>query len=143
MIVLYSGRMKVRLILTMLAACLMLPVSADEETPLGKQMDALNDAYKAFRKETDPAKGAALAREAQAAVAKGLMEMPAMLTKMPEGPDKAKASAEYRKMMGQLFVALSEVEEAFLGGKVDQVATIVERLKEMRKAGHDKFIEEE
>lgn len=127
----------------MFAACLMLPVSADEETPLGKQMEAMNDAYKVFRKETDPVKGAALAREAQAAVAKGLMEMPAMLAKMPDGPDKAKASAEYRKMMGQLFVALCEVEEAFLGGKVDQVATIVDRLKEMKKAGHEKFMEEE
>jgi soluble cytochrome b562 len=135
--------MKVRLILTMFAACLMLPVSAEEETPLGKQMEAMNDAYKAFRKETDPAKGAALAREAQVAVAKGLTEAPAMLAKMPEGPEKAKASADYRKMMGQLFVALCEVEEAFLNGKVDQVATIVDRLKEMKKSGHEKFMEEE
>jgi soluble cytochrome b562 len=132
------------MILMVCAACLTAPfLAAEEETPLGKQMESMNDAYKAFRRETDPAKGAALAREAQQAVAKGLMEIPAMLAKMPEGPPKAKAAAEYRKMMGKLFVSLCEVEEAFLAGKIDQVATIVETLKEMKKTGHEKFMEDE
>jgi hypothetical protein len=135
--------MKKHLMLLGCAACLLMPVSAEEETPLGKQMEAFNDAYKAFRKETDPAKGAALAREAQQAVVKGLSELPSMLTKMPEGPDKAKAAAEYRKMMGRAFVALCEVEEAFLAGKPGEVAKIVDSLKGMKKAGHEKFMEEE
>ncbi len=125
------------------AACLVLPVFAEEDTPLGKQMESFNDAYKAFRKETDPAKGAAAAREAQQAVLKGLAETPAMLVKMPEGPAKAKAAAEYRKMLGKVFVTLCEVEEAFLAGKIDDVAKIVATLKDMKKEGHDKFIEEE
>lgn len=136
-------RMKARLILMTMAACLVLPVRAEEETPLGKQMEEMNDAYKVFRRETDPAKGAALARQAQQAIVKSFSEIPTLVTKMPEGPDKAKASAEYRKMMGQVYVALCEVEEAFLAGKVDQVATIVERLKELKKTGHEKFMEDE
>jgi soluble cytochrome b562 len=125
------------------AACLVLPLFAEEDTPLGKQMESFNDAYKVFRKETDPAKGAAAAREAQQAVIKGLAETPAMLVKMPEGPAKAKAAAEYRKMLGKVFVSLCEVEEAFLAGKIDDVAKIVATLKDMKKEGHDKFIEEE
>lgn len=124
-------------------ACLVLPISAEEETPLGKQMEAFNDAYKAFRRETDPAKGAALAREAQQAVVKGLGELPSMLAKMPDGAAKSKAAAEYRRMMAKLLVSLCEVEEAFLDGKTDKVAEIVESLKEMKKAGHDKFMEDE
>ncbi|MCU0749248.1 MAG: cytochrome b562 [Akkermansiaceae bacterium] len=135
--------MKARLILMTMAACLVLPVSAEEETQLGKQMEEMNDAYKVFRRETDPVKGAALAREAQQAIVKSFSEIPTLVTKMPDGPDKAKASAEYRKMMGQLYVALCEVEQAFLNGKVDEVATIVERLKEMKKTGHEKFMEDE
>lgn len=119
------------------------PVIHAEDTPLGKQMESMNDAYKAFRKETDPAKGAALAREAQEAVAKGFSELPELVKKMPEGPAKAKASAEYRKMMGKLYVALCEVEEAFLAGKIEDVAKIVESLKELKKSGHDKFMEDE
>ena len=135
--------MKFQLIMMSCAACLVLPVFAEEDTPLGKQMESFNDAYKVFRKETDPAKGAAAAREAQQAVIKGLAETPAMLVKMPEGPAKAKAAAEYRKMLGKVFVSLCEVEEAFLAGKIDDVAKIVATLKDMKKEGHDKFIEEE
>lgn len=137
--------MKLRLILMSCAACLVLPVFAQdkEDTPLGKQMDAFNTAYKAFRKETDSAKGAAQARDAQQAVIKGLGEAPEMLAKMPDGPAKAKASAEFRKMMSKVLVTLCEIEEAFLAGKPDDVAKGVTALKEMKKAGHDKFIEEE
>ena len=134
--------MKITTILMGCAACLLMPVSADE-TPLGKQMEAFNDTYKAFRKETDPAKGAALAREAQDIVLKGIVELPEMVGKMPDGPPKAKAAAEYRKMMGQLFVVLCQVEEAFLAGKTAEVANIIETLKDMKKEGHDKFMEDE
>ncbi|MGL5017264.1 MAG: cytochrome b562 [Luteolibacter sp.] len=120
-----------------------LPILAEEETPLGKQMEAMNDAYKAFRRETDPVKGAAQAREAQQAALKSASEVPTMLTKMPDSPEKAKALLEYRKMMGKLFVSFCEVEEAFLNGKIEDVAKIVESLKEQKKTGHDKFMEEE
>lgn len=135
--------MKTRWILLGCAACFILPLTADEDTPLGKQMEAMNDAYKAFRKETDPAKGAALAREAQQALAKSMGELPAMLAKMPEGPEKAKAAAEYRKMIGRCYVTLCEVEEAFLAGKPEEVEKLVASLKDMKKTGHDKFMEEE
>ena len=125
------------------AALAAAPVLQADDSPLGKQMESMNDAYKAFRKETDPSKGAALAREAQTAVARGLAELPELVKKMPDGPEKAKASAEYRKMMGKLYVTLCEVEEAFLVGNTDKVAEIVESLKEMKKSGHDKFMEDE
>jgi len=138
--------MKKQLFLLGCAAGLMLiPARAQEKehTALGKQMEEMNDAYKAFRKETDPVKGAALAREAQTAVLKGATEVPELLKEMPESPEKAKALAEYRKMIGKLYVTLCEVEEAFLNGKIDEVAKIVDTLKEMKKAGHKKFMKEE
>ena len=59
--------MKTRLIVAAVAACSVLPVSADE-TPLGEKMEALNDAYKGFRREKDPKTGAAEARKAQDAL---------------------------------------------------------------------------
>ncbi len=118
--------------------------AADEEsTPLGKQMETMNDAFKAFRKETDPVKGAAQAREAQMAALKGATEVPETIKAMPEGPAKAKAFAAYRKMIGKLYVALCEVEEAFLNGKIDEVVTLVDSLKEMKKAGHKEFVKDE
>jgi soluble cytochrome b562 len=140
----YLPRMKKHLFL--LIGCTVglmgLPAKA-EETPLGKEMDAMNDAYKSFRRETDPAKGAAQAREAQQAVIRSVAEMPEMIKDMPDSPEKAKASVEYRKMMAKLLISLCEVEEAFLSGKIDEVAKIVDDLKAQKKAGHEKFIKDE
>lgn len=106
-------------------------------------MESFNDAYRAFRKEKDPAKGAALARDAQQAVIKAMGETPEMLEQMPDGPGKTKAAAEFRKMMGQVFVSLCEVEQAFLAGETAEVAEIIASLKELKKSGHDKFMEED
>ncbi len=135
--------MKNHLLLCGLAATLFLvPVRADDDTPLAKEMSTMNDAYKALRDEKDPAKGAALAREAQTATLKSALEMPEMLKKMPDSPSKAKAAVEYRKMMGKLYISFCEVEEAFLNGKMEDVAKLVAALKDMKKAGHEKFVEE-
>lgn len=123
----------------------LIPVKAEEKehTELGKQMESVSDAFKAFRKETDPAKGAALARDAQQGVLKAALEVPALIKEMPEGPEKVKAAVEYRKMMGKLFVSLCEVEEAFINGKMDEVAKLVNDLKEQKKSGHEKFVKED
>lgn len=133
-----------KLILCSLAATLMFvqPSMADD-TPLAEQMDAMNDAYKAMRRETDPAKGAALARTAQDAMVKGIVELPEMVIGMPEGPEKAKASAEYRKMMGSLIATLADMELAFLNNDMAKVKEIVESMRDMKKEGHDKFIEDD
>jgi hypothetical protein len=133
------------LILGCAAGLFIVPARAADEknTVLHDQMEAMNDAFKAFRRETDPVKGATQARLAQQAALKSAMEVPEMVKAMPEGPDKAKALVSYNKMIGKLFVTLCEVEEAFLNGKVDEVAKIVDSLKEQKKAGHDKFMEED
>jgi soluble cytochrome b562 len=118
--------------------------AADEKhSALHDQMEAMNDAYKAFRRETDPVKGATQARLAQQAALKSASEVPELVTAMPEGPEKAKALVSYRMMMGKLFVTLCEVEQAFLNGKIEDVAKIVDSLKEQKKAGHDKFMDED
>jgi soluble cytochrome b562 len=137
--------MKIKLILCGFAASLMFVQSgvAEEETALGKQMEAMNDAYKAMRRETDTAKGAALAREAQDAMVKALIESPELVKAMPDGADKAKASAEYRKMMGSLISTLASMELAFLDNDLDKVKEIVGTMRDMKKEGHEKFMEED
>lgn len=122
---------------------MLMPAKAEEHTALGKQMESMNNAFKAFRRETDPVKGATQARDAQQAALKCAAEIPEMVEQMPDGPEKIKASLEYRKMMGKLFVTLCEVESAFLAGNTAEVTKIVDSLKEMKKAGHDKFIEKD
>ena len=124
---------------------MLLPLCAEgdkPESPLARQMSEIDDAYKALKKETDPEKGAAAARVAQQALALGLAELPEMLKKMPDGPAKAAAAAEYRKLMAQCYVVFCEIEQAFLAGKIDQIEGLVESLKAIKKTGHQKFIED-
>lgn len=137
--------MKNPIFLFAFAALSLIPLtaSAEEHSKLHDQMEAMDDAYKAFRKETDPAKGAALAREAQVQVIKSLSEVPDLVKDIKDPAEKAKSEVLYKKMMAKLLISLCEVEEAFQAGKVDDVAKIVDSLKEQKKEGHDKFVPEE
>lgn len=122
-----------------------LPLMAEgdqPESPLAQQMSEVDVAYKALKKEVDPEKGAASARLAQQALVLGLAELPEMLKKMPDGPAKNAAAAEYRKLMGQCYVIFCEIEQAFLAGKIDQIEGLIDSLKAVKKTGHQKFIEE-
>ena len=123
---------------------MLVPARAEEEhTPLGKQMESLDDAFKGFRLETDAKKGATEARAAQMAVLKAAMEVPALVKEMPDGPEKDEAANTYRMMMGKLYISFCEVEKAFLKNDLESVTSIVDTLKKMKKEGHEKFVKED
>lgn len=125
------------------AASLMftMPIQADE-TELAKSMEEMNDAYRALRRTTDGEKGAELARVAQMAVLKGFSTLPEMVMAMPEGAPKAKAAAAYRVMMGKLYTSLAEMEVHFLNGDLEGAQEIVAKMRDMKKDGHDQFMED-
>ena len=74
---------------------------------------------------------------------KAIIEIPELVKAMPDGPDKAKASAEFRKMMGSLISTLASMELAFLDGDLAKVKELVGTLRESKKEGHDKFMEDD
>lgn len=117
--------------------------AAEPETPLGKQMEAVDDAFKGFRRETDPAKGAKEARDAQTGVLKAAMEVPALISDMKDGPEKAIALNAYKTAVGKLYISLCEVEKAFLNNDLESVASIVDTIKKMKKEGHQEFMKDE
>lgn len=122
----------------------MLPMQADEETPLGKEMEVINDSFKALNKEKDPAKGAALARKAQESMLKGAAMVPDFIQDMiPDAKEKEKAMADYRRLMGEAYVVFCKIETAFLEGKMDEVTKLADEAKALKKEGHKKYIEEE
>ena len=135
--------MNQRLLPAIFAAIFCVTATAAEDPPLVGHMETLDDAYKALRKTEDAAKGAELAREAQNAAVKTLGEIPALVSKMPDGPARAKAAATYRHMVGQLYVKLCEIEKAFLDNQLDRVAALVDEIKELKKQGHNEFMEDE
>jgi hypothetical protein len=117
----------------------LMPVGAQD---LATQMEEMDAAYKSFRREQDPAKGAAAAREAQEYVLKGMAEMPDLISKMSDPAAKAKATVEYRMMMAKMFITFCEAEAAFLANDLDKVAELVQAIRDHKKQGHDKFMEE-
>lgn len=135
--------MNTRLILAAFTVFIAAPLHAEKHTPLGEQMERFNDAYKALRKVEDAGKAVALTREAQQSVIQSLSEVPALVKEMPDGPAKSKAAAEYRKMMGEVFVTLCEMETLYLEGKTDEAAEKLRGLRSVKKKGHDQFMEDE
>ncbi|MEK7949569.1 hypothetical protein [Luteolibacter soli] len=133
----------------LLASTLMLPTPAraqdkeKDDTPLAKEMGKVDEAFKGFRRETDPVKGAKAAREAQDALLKTLAFTPALIEKMPAGEAKEKALVAYRTQIGQLFVTFCEVEAAFVAKDLPGVAKLVDAVKAAKKKGHDEFMEDE
>lgn len=105
-------------------------------------MEQVDDAYKAFRRETDPAKAIPQVQAAQSAFLQSMALLPPMVEKMPDGPAKAKSTATYRNMMAQSYLLLTRLELAFLEGDMDAVAAIVKEIREARKEGHNEFMEE-
>ena len=62
-----------------------------DDTPLGEQMELIDDAYKGLKRVEDAAAGVKDARAAQAAILKAVTLVPEMVGKMPDGPAKEKA----------------------------------------------------
>jgi hypothetical protein len=118
-------------------------VTSAADSPLAAQMEVVGTSVKTFRTEQDPDKGAAAAREAQQAVLKAAAILPESVNKIADPAAKAKAAAEYRLMLGKLFVSFCEVEQAYLAKDLAQVAKLGEALKAHKKEGHTKFMEDE
>jgi len=132
------------LIISWMAGLLLAPmVATAADSPLQAQMGMVSSAFKTLSAEKDSDKGAAAAREAQQAILKAAAILPPSITKIADPAAQAKAGAEYRLMLGKLFVSFCEVEQAFLAKDLEQVAKLVGNLKAQKKAGHEKFAEEE
>ena len=105
-------------------------------------MDAFNDHYKVIRREKDPAKGLIAAREAQKLVAETLTMTPELVSKMKDGPAKENAMAMYRQMMGECYVILCKIEQAYLAKDMDAVAKLYDGLKGLKSDGHEKYTDD-
>jgi len=115
---------------------------ASEKKTLVQWMEEFDMAYRGFRRETDPDKALPLVREGQAAFLQCMAILPPMVEKMPEGPARDKAVATYRKMMAEVYLTLADLELAFIGRDMEAVTDHVTAIRNARREGHDKFMEE-
>ena len=121
------------------------PVRADDDdqTPLGEQMGDVSGALKGLRKAPDFAAKAELARKGQTAVINSLKYLPVMFEGMKDEKVKTKATADYKRMMGQALMLFAELELAFLEEDEDKADEIVDKLKDLKKEGHNAYVEDE
>jgi len=132
----------------MTALAFVLPITSvhaqdDDETPMAREMDAAGDALKLLRriKPTDYAAGAKAARTAHEALRRSMEYTPAQIEKMPEGAEKVKAIADARMLLGLSYVAVCELELAYLSEDQEAITAAIKKVKESRKVGHDAYNE--
>ena len=141
----YYPRMK-KFLIPMLLGALMPVMSVradDDDSPLAKEMEVINDAYKSLRRTKDAAEGVKLAREAQAGVLKAVTMTPEFVEAGGHPDGKEKAMVSFKKQMAQLFITFCDIEAAFLAEDLDKVKELITPLKDSKKKGHNEFMEED
>ena len=115
------------------------PSYADDETPLGEEMSTLSSSLKKLRKAKTTEDKVALVHTAQEAALNSLKYLPIIFKEIKDEKEKAKATADYKMMSGQVYVKLCELELAYLAGDEEKADEIRGQLKDLKKEGHEKY----
>jgi soluble cytochrome b562 len=138
-----TTQMKLKKLFTLLAAfAIAVPVFAEEDTPLGKEMEKIGKALKAINRNVADAsqKDANLAKiaEAKTACAASLKYEPAKTKEIPAA-EKAKFVEGFKSSMQDVGKNLDALKAAIEGGKTDDAKAILEKLNSQKKEGHKQY----
>ena len=138
--------MKYLLTAVFAVAVLAIPAFAEEETPLGKEMEKVSKAIKAVNRTlADPAqKDANLAKlaDVKAGFEKALTLEPEKAKDVPAG-EKAKFLADFKASMEEALKTLEELRAAVAADKADDAAKAMEKLNKGKKEAHKQFKKED
>ena len=135
--------MKLKHLFTLLAAfAITVPAFAEEDTPLGKEMEKISKALKAVNrdvadasKKADNVKKIADAKEACAAASKF---DPAKTKEVPAA-EKAKFIEGYKSSMVEMGKGLDALKAALEAGKTDEAKALIDKLNSGKKEAHKKY----
>ena len=135
--------MKLTHLFALLAAfAITVPAFAEEDTPLGKEMEKISKNLKAVNrdiadasKKADNIKKVAEAKEACATASK----LDPAKTKEISAAEKAKFLEGYKASMADLGKGLDSLKAALEAGKTDDAKTIIEKLNASKKDAHKKY----
>lgn len=118
---------------------------AEEDTPLGKQMETINSNYKLLRRaartKNFPDDTAKMLQEMQMATLTAMhMEVP--LVKKQAASKQKDEMIAFKKLLKKQLDTLIDMEIALMEGRADDVAAGVEELGSIKSDGHDRFTEE-
>jgi DNA-binding transcriptional regulator LsrR (DeoR family) len=136
----FNFSIKTLAIASVMSLGLLAPVHADDdETPLGEQMDVLSGSLKKLRKAETAAEKVELVHSAQKATLKSLEFSPMIFKDIKDEKEKAKATADYKRLIGLTYAKLCELEMAYLAGDEEKADAIKGELKDLKKDGHEKY----
>jgi len=136
--------MKIKLLLTLFSALAMsfsgVVLAADEDTPLSKEMTAMNKSLKTIKRQmADPAKNAdnlELIGKVKAGIEKAHELSP---KKTDKQADKAAYTAKFKDEMGDLSKAVGDLETAIKGDKADDAKKAMDKIYQLKEKGHKDF----
>ncbi len=135
--------MKLKHLFALLATfAITVPAFAEEDTPLGKEMEKISKNLKAVNrdiadasKKADNVKKVAEAKEACAVAAK----LDPAKTKEVPAAEKAKFLEGYKASMVELGKGLDSLKAAVEAGKTEDAKLIIEKLNTSKKDAHKKY----
>ena len=125
-------------ITSVLGLRMIVPVHGDD-TPLAEEMDVLSGSLKKLRKAETAAEKVDLVHAAQKSTIKSLQYSPIVFKDIKDEKDKAKATADYKRLIGLTYAKLCELEMAYLAGDEEKADEIKGELKDLKKDGHEKY----
>lgn len=129
-------------LLTITMACLLAAVPATAESSLDDEMSVINKNLRVLgRTPPPPDEAAALVDKCVEAAKKAREMIPAILKDKPE-EEKQAALADFRKRMDEVIAGLGTLREAVAKGDKEATDAALKALNEMKKSGHDIFMEE-
>lgn len=136
--------MKLKTLLTTIVALAFgaTAVIADDDTPLSKEMSAMNKALRTLKRQAaDPAKkteNLALVATMKEKNAAALKYEPAK-TKDQPAAEKPAYLEKFKKQMGDVDKALDELKAAIEKGDADATTKVFEKLADLKEKGHKDF----
>ena len=134
----FNLSIKTLAITSVLGLGMLVPVHADD-TPLAEEMDVLSGSLKKLRKAETAAEKVDLVHADQKATIKSLQYSPIVFKDIKDEKEKAKATADYKRLIGLTYAKLCELEMAYLAGDEEKADEIKGELKDLKKDGHEKY----
>jgi hypothetical protein len=129
-----------------LAICAPSLLAAEEETPLAKEMTAMNKTLRTLKRQvgdtTKKTESVAMVDKMKANVAAALKYEPT-ITKDQPAADKPAFVEKFKKQLGELDKILDDLKAAINKGDADGVTQQFEKLSDIKEKGHKDFAPEE
>lgn len=120
--------------------------AAEEETPLAKEMNIMDDSLKALKKiiakPAENAKSLELIEKIQHAVVASKSMTPVEIKNVAQA-DRAKWLVEYRKEMVAVLEHMCKIEVAIVDGDNAKAETLFKSIKKMEDDGHEVYAPDE